>query len=103
MRKKGIREEFKVNVGYYRIVLGEDGRIESLIRGNDIPQYRDFLDHDIDRDLLRYVLRHLLVEAPEQFSKLYMSVKENDPEMFVYVDSVVNSVGIFCVALTASE
>ena len=103
MKKLGNRKEFKVSVGCSRIVLDKEGRIESLTRGNEIPQYRDMLDHDIDRNLLRYVLRHLLVEAPEQFSELYMSVKENDPEMFVYVDSVVNSVGIFCLALTASE
>ena len=99
----GNRREFKINVGYYRIILDKEGKIDCLIRGNETPQYWKFLDHDIDRDLLRYVLRHLLVEAPDQFSELYMSVKENDPEMFVYVDSVVNSVGIFCLALTASE
>ena len=103
MRELGNRKEFKVCVGCFRIVLDKAGRIECLIRGNETPQYRDMLEHDIDRNLLRYALRHLLVEAPEQFSELYMSVKANDPEMFVYVDSVVNSVGIFCLALTASE
>ena len=88
--------EYAVKMGYYRIRLDKEGKIDALIVGNDIPQYRGCLDHDIDRNLLRY-------ESPEQFSEIYFSVKKNVPEMFVYVDAVVNSVGIYCVALTAEE
>lgn len=95
--------EYAVKMGYYRIRLDKEGKIDALIVGNDIPQYRGCLDHDIDRNLLRYVLRHLMAESPEQFSEIYFSVKKNDPEMFVYVDAVVNSVGIYCLALTAEE
>lgn len=103
MDREDGKQEFRICIGYYRIYLDKKGRVDSLVVGNDVPQYRRRNINDIDMDTFRKVLRHLLVEEPAEFSKLYLSVKKNDPDMFVYVDAVVNSVGNHCKALSAEE
>ena len=86
----------------YRIILDKKGKFYALQIGNDIPQYKNCFGTDyLDYSTLEYVLKLFMVAKPEMFSEMYMIVQENDPEMFRYFESVVNSVGTYCKSLSS--
>lgn len=88
----------------YKIHLDSNNRIDYLQVGNDIPQRRDCFGNDsLNRTTLKIALKYLLVAEPKQFKDLYKLVKENDMEMFPYLDAVVKDLGSYCFSLSAEE
>ena len=85
----------------YTIALDMKGKLFYVQVANAKPIYREnILANLSNRETLDYALKFLMVAEPASFIELYMTVYENDMEMFRYFKNAVNSVGTYCVLLS---
>ena len=79
----------------FTIYLDTEGKFKSVQIGNENPSHRVSFE-DEDWKILKRALKFLFIEEPEKFKELYTTLKENDPEIFKYVNSVVESIEEYC-------
>lgn len=101
-------KKFRIYPGMvnYTIQLDDENRILSLRYGNDYPFYRNtVLGNKINEniEILKIALKYMLIEEPQNFEELYKLLKDNDPEMFAYVEEVVDELGGICLKISSTE
>lgn len=85
----------------YIIALDAKGKLYYVQVEKQRPIYREnILANVLNKQTLDYALKFLLVAEPASFIELYMTIYENDTEMFKRFKKIVNSVGTFCVLLS---
>lgn len=79
----------------YTIYLDTEGKFEALQIATENYSYKVCFE-EVYLKKIKHALKLLFIEEPEKFNKLYTTLKENDPEIFKYVDSVVESIEEYC-------
>ncbi len=89
----------------YTIILDEKNKIKKLKVGNSEIYFRNCgftsaLEISSNLQVLKTAFRFMFISKPETFKQLYILLKNNDLEMFMYVKEVLNELGTFCLELS---
>ncbi len=89
----------------YTIILDEKNKIKKLKVGNSEIYFRNCgfpsaLEISSNLQVLKTAFRFMFISEPETFKQLYILLKNNDLEMFMYVKEVLNELGTFCLELS---
>lgn len=103
------KKEFRIYPGMVNFTIGidENNQVTTVQFGNDLPYYRTscFSTRIITENiaLFKGAVKYMLIANPKDFTELYKLLKENDPEMFVYMEEIVTEIGAMCLNLSMIE